>query len=97
MEHFGFIQFIIIIILSIVIVFLLRKMSTAHTAHLTDHYRCTNDFYHIYSKHEIEYIYGKNKSIYLCPRKGCGGILKLYEYITDEEYKELEKIKYFED
>jgi len=97
MENFGTIQFVIVIILSIVIVFLLSKMSSASHYRFTDHFRCSNDFYHVFGKEEIEYSYGKNKTIYLCPKSGCGGILKLYEIISDEEYKELQRLKYFDE
>lgn len=76
---------------------IVKNMSRSTIGKRDDHFRCSNDFYHIYSKNEIEYIYGKNKSVYLCPKSGCGGILKLYQAITDEEYIELKKIKYFED
>ncbi|MBP7652604.1 hypothetical protein KA977_04235 [Candidatus Dependentiae bacterium] len=72
-------------------------MSNAGHNRFHDHFRCSNNFYHVYSKEEIEYSYGKGKSLYLCPKSGCGGALKLYEIITDEEYKELQRLKYFDD
>ncbi|GEM_PF-5581199 len=97
MENFGFIQFFIVLFLSILIVFLLRKMSNAGHFTFTDHFRCSNNFYHVFTKEEIEYSYGKGKKIYLCPKTGCGGVLKLYEIITDEEYKELQRLKYFDE
>jgi len=97
MENFGFIQFMIVLVLSVFIVYMLRKMSNSDSIRFGEHYRCSNDFYHYFSRREIEFLYGGKRSVYLCPRSGCGGVLTLYEEITDEEYAELQKINYFED
>jgi hypothetical protein len=97
MENFELIQFAVVLILASLIVFLLKKMSGAGHYKFGDHYRCTNNFYHYFDKEYIEYTYGKNTKVYLCPKSGCGGILKLYEEITDEEYAELQHQNFFED
>ncbi len=96
-DGLGFLQLIVLFLISFFIVVIVKRMSQSSISIKDTHYRCSNDFYHVFSQREIEYTYGKVKSTYLCPNSGCGGKLTLYEAINDEEYDELKRLNYFSD
>ncbi len=81
---FDFFMLIVMIFSCGVIVVVISKMSQKSYTNEKYHYRCKNNFRHIFSVYEIKNLYDTDKSIN-CPLHNCGGELVLYELIPDDE------------
>lgn len=81
---FDFIVLIITLCSCLIIVIVLSKMSKKTFEKEQYHYRCTNNFRHIFSVYEINTYFDSDKTIN-CPLQNCGGELILYELLSEDE------------
>lgn len=81
---FDFFGLTIALISCAIIVVVISKMSERSLRDEKYHYRCSNNFRHVFNTYEIEQSYDVSQKI-ICPIINCCGELKLYKMLPPED------------